>query len=678
MDKKEKDTLDQPKVEEEKDIAQETPVEEQPIVEEAPKEEAPKAEEEKPVEDAVPEDTNKDEPIVIDNTVAPPTQPIQDLPRTAKIKEPMSKQKKITILVASIVAFIAIFSIVFFPLFFCYIQGRIHVYNADDFQAQAGKRFVLEKDIVVEGDLNLAGAACSIDLNGHNLTVDGTLTLGKDETTLEVGTLKKGAYTAKGTLTVNALNVTGGDLNFASSVLSKTSVTVSANKVTFNGLSLVTEGSFIAKDIVFAGPLTVSSETTVIGFENCESVKFNAEVGASTTYFVNSNAELNAGATAKGFDLDENSTLQAYGTLTSVSGGKKVAMLQGHTCSKYEGIKTLAIYEAFKDEYSVINCDTVVYLETLPTPVDFYVKEDDSRFYAYCAKVNSYDGVKYKFYLDSQVCEDIDGQSILSTNYVDITKQLSEAGAATHKLEAYALGNYDFATLDTTAYVSGTTLYLDCITPATIEYTYTLKLATPKKAEAKKESDGNVYLYFADVEFADYYVATIDGTTKYILTNLSKETFEQKYSSVAAQYANNIIQYTKDGLIKAPITEQISTLGYHSIRLVASSFSKEIETSKETMASYKTTKPVTLTEADITAVCTEIEKGKYETVITISNCEEGKVFKLTINGEDIRLSNTKTYTYTSTTSLAGSTVTVVAEAYGYYEATAQTVTIVAA
>ena len=676
MKKEDKETLnEQPKVDEtevaaaaEEQPKVEEPVKEEPKAEEAeaPKEEEPKVEDKK---EETPVDP--DAPIVIDNTVEAPTQPIQDVPRYAKIKEPMTKKKKITILVIAIVAFIALFSIVFFPLFFCYIQGRIHIYNADDFVAQAGKRFVLEKDIVVNGDLNLAESGCSIDLNGHNLTVDGTLTLGNS---IEVGTLKKGEYTSKGLLTVNSLAVDGSNFNFASAVVSKSDIKLNAETVTFNSVSLVTEAAFTAKSITFNAPLSVSSETTVVAFQNCESVVFNAEIGASTVYCENTNIVLNNSCTAHAFELNDESTLQAYGKLDSVKGGKKVAMLKGHECTAYEGVNVLAIYNAFNDTYTATDCNTIVYLETLPAPVDFIVKEEGSSFIATCAEVEPEGVVQYQFIFDSQKLE------ITSEPETDITDLVKHAGAATHKLQVYTIGNYNFETLDTQALVSGTTLYLDSETPATLEYSYTLKLSTPTNVEVKIDGDDNVFLSYSPVDFADYYVLTVDNADKYILTSLTKEEFESAHASVASEYGNKIIQYNMPSLvnIKAPITEQVSSLGYHSLRLVAASFSKEIETSKQAMTSHKKNKKLVLNSTDIVAETVENSNGTYTNTITINNCEGAKLFKIIIKGEEIRLSTGRTYSFTSDKSYAGEIVTVQAEAFEFYEASdAQVATFIA-
>ena len=663
MSEEKKDEL-QPKVEEEVKVEDQPKVEEEPKVEEPVKDEQPKVEETKEEETPAPVENTEDTPIVIDNTAEPPVQPIQDLPRTAKLKEPMSKNKKIAIVVISVIAFIAIFSVVFFPLYFCYFQGRIHIYNGEDFveaasAASSSKRFVLEKDIVVTQDLNLAGSTSSIDLNGHNLTVEGTLYIGAPDATINVGTLKKGQYTEKGLVTVNGLVVSGKDTNFASAVISKGSVKVTANNVVFNTISAVDEAFFNVNAITFNGAISVSSEATSFVFKDCKSVVFGAEVNGNSVSFESSNIVLNKPAVGHNFILDDLSTLKAYGKLDSVTGGKKVAMLQGHSCASYTNVQLLAIYNPSEDTYTATNIGKLVYVETLPAPVDLMVSEEGGVFRAICAKVNSYAGVKYQFTLDDKKYD------ATENNFVDITADLKSAGAATHTVKAAVIGNFDYDTLNAENLVSGQTLYLDCETPTSIEYSYTLKLSTPTNVDMVVY-DGNVYLSFAAVDFADYYVVTIDGTTKYVLTIDSPEKFIAEHASVANEYGNKVIQaQALYGQYGAALTEQLSALGYHSLRLVACSFSKEIETSKETMTSYKTEKQINLIEENITATATRNSDGTYTNTITIANCEDGKIFKIVIGGKEVRISNT-TYTFTSETSLVGTDVEVTAEAYGYY------------
>ena len=638
-----------------------------PKTEEVPevKEQETKNEEVKDeVKDEIPQEEKKDEPIVIDNAAEAPVQPIQELPRTAKLKEPMSKKKKITIIAIAVVAFIALFSVVFFPVYFCYIQGRIHIYDASDFVPEDGKRFVLEKDIVVETDLDLSASTCSIDLNGHNLTVKGTLTLGTNNATINVGTLKKGEYTATGLLTAGTLKVDApaSTININSALIVNDTIDMVAKEITLNNLSANVAATLSANSLTVKGPFTATNDATTLTIKDCLSASFNDAVDVKNVTVTNSNITLSNQGSLKNVNLDETSTLVANGSIESVTGGLKVAMLKGHTCPSYTNVNVLAIYNAFEKTYSATNCAKIVYLETLPTPVDFVVSEEGGEFNAICAKVDKFDGVTYKFLSDSEVLPTVDAH----LNFVNITKYLKENGAATHKLEAYALGNFDFTTLETQVLLDGQTLYLDCEVPATLDYTYTLKLSTPKNVQMKND-DGKIYITLDEVEFADYYVVTVDGSTKVLVAKDTKEAFEQAYPSIAAQYGQNYVQYQSlFGTIGADMTSYVEQLGYHALRIVASSTVKEIETSKEAMTSYKTEKKIQLQKDGISATSTLNNDGTYTNTITISNAENGKVFALTINGKTVRISNTNTYTFTTETSMAGEEVTVVAEAYGYY------------
>jgi len=92
------------------------------------------------------------------------------------------------------------------------------------------------------------------------------------------------------------------------------------------------------------------------------------------------------------------------------------------------------------------------------------------------------------------------------------------------------------------------------------------------------------------------------------------------------------------------------------------------------MTSYKTTKQIVLVDSNVTATSKQNNDGTYTNTVSIANCEDGKVFVITIDGKDIRISNSKTYTFITDSSMVGEKVTVKAEAYGYYtESASQTV-----
>ena len=405
-----------------------------PKTEEVPevKEQETKNEEVKDeVKDEIPQEEKKDEPIVIDNAAEAPVQPIQELPRTAKLKEPMSKKKKITIIAIAVVAFIALFSIVFFPVYFCYIQGRIHIYDASDFVPEDGKRFVLEKDIVVETDLDLSASTCSIDLNGHNLTVKGTLTLGTNNATINVGTLKKGEYTATGLLTAGTLKVDApaSTININSALIVNDTIDMVAKEITLNNLSANITATLSANSLTVKGPFTATNDATTLTIKDCLSASFNDAVDVKNVTVTNSNITLANQGSLKNVNLDETSTLVANGSIESVNGGLKVAMLKGHTCPVYKNVNILAIYNAYDKSYQATDCGTIIYLETLPTPVDFVVSEEGGVFSAICAKVDNYDGVTYKFLSDSEELPHEEGYSPYS-NSITITQYLKSNGAS--------------------------------------------------------------------------------------------------------------------------------------------------------------------------------------------------------------------------------------------------------
>ena len=634
---------------------------------------------EEPVVDKVAEDVaapaqeepapNTDAPTIIDNTVDAPIQPIQDLPRTAKLKEPMSKKKKISIIVISIVAFIALFSVIFFPVYFCYVVGRIHVYDASDFVPEEGKRFVLEKDIVYEGDLNLLGSSCSIDLNGHDLKVTGTLSIGKNDALIQVGTLKKDTYTSKGNLSCGILDINSelSDVNIATT-FDANELKVNAKSVTLTNATVREKATITAQSVKLNGTITTDAATT-FNITNSANVELYAALSPENITVASSNIKMFADAKVNNIALDATSTLVSYGEVLSVKGGDKVAMLKGYSCPSFEDVNILALYNAFEKQFTAKNITKTVYLETLPAPVDFYVSDENGSFTAICTPVDAYAGIKYKFIIN-------DEEPIISDiNRYDLTAYLRSKGAASHKLQVYVLGNYSFDNLAELA-EDGKTLYLDSENANVISYTYTLKLTTPKNLSTYDE-ELQACLSFDSVEFADYYLATIDKDTKVAIVE-NKASFEANHPGIASQ----VVQYEaiSANRYKAILTEQLEGLGYHSIRLVACSFVNEIETSKEAMASYKTTKQINLIADDVTATSV-LTDGSYTNTITI-NCAEAKMIILDIDGEQIRITaqdGVATYTFASDTTYVDTTFTVKAEAYGFYKASdAKVITFTAA
>ena len=605
--------------------------EKETVEEEKKEEETPAAtEEEKPNSFEV----NSSGEIVIDNTQDVATTPAPVLDRTVKVKEPMDKKKKIMIISIAVAAIIVIFSAIFFPCYF-YYKDKIMVASAEDFVAEEGKYFFLKKDIEVD-NLDLSNSNCSIDLNGHTLTVKKTLTLSTSgNTTIEIGTRKKGEYTNKGTLVVDNLVVTAANasFNFAIPVTIANSASITTKNLTLNGMSVVSTATITSENVKLNGKITVADENTTVTFNNCAKVTIADSIEASNVDFTGTNnIQVNKKANLNNIKLSKETTAQIYGTVESINGGKKVAMLAENICSNYEDVKLLAIYKPDTTEDLYIkNCEKFIRLDKLSAPKDLIVNETNGTFILTTAKID--EAKEYKILINGEFFNNT------TDGTYDLTSYLASHGASTYKIQVFALGDYNFDTLEE---ITDGTAYMDASEPVSYSYEYTLKLTTPSNVEPIKDSaTGNVKLYFDKVNYADYFVVKVDNQT--------------------VTFKTSELEEAADGRWIADISTQVSELGYHSIKIAAYSNSAQIIHSKDALTSYKTTKRIELTDTKATATYT-VENGKYVTTITVDEVEGSSIFEITV-GDNVY--NTTLNTLTITTD-AIPTIKIKALANGFY------------
>ncbi len=604
--------------------------EKETVEEEKKEEETPAAtEEEKPNSFEV----NSSGEIVIDNTQDVASTPAPVLDRTVKVKEPMDKKKKIMIISIAVAAIIVIFSAIFFPCYF-YYKDKIMVASAEDFVAEEGKYFFLKKDIEVD-NLDLSNSNCSIDLNGHTLTVKKTLTLSTSgNNTIEIGTRKKGEYTNKGTLVVDNLVVTAANasFNFAVPVTIANSASITTKNLTLNGMSVVSTATITSENVKLNGKITVADENTTVTFNNCAKVTIADSIEASNVDFTGTNnIQVNKKANLNNIKLSEETTAQIYGTVKSINGGKKVAMLAENICSNYEDVKLLAIYKPDTTEDLYIkNCEKFIRLDKLSAPKDLIVNETNGTFILTTAKID--EAKEYKILINGEFFNNT------TDGTYDLTSYLASHGASTYKIQVFALGDYNFDTLEE---ITDGTAYMDASEPVSYSYEYTLKLTTPSNVQPVAEGD-KVNLYFDKVNYADYFVVKVDNQTV---------TFKIADLTEAA-----------DGRWVADISTQVSELGYHSIKIAAYSNSAQIIHSKDALASYKTTKTIAQSISSIANAAYTVENGKVITTITIDEIEGSSIFEITVG--DV-VYNTTLHTLTVTTDSVP-TITIKALANGFY------------
>lgn len=570
-----------------------------------------------------------------DGVAVAPVQPISDN-KPPKAKKPLTaKQKKnIIIAVLCIVAIIGVGLGVGLPVYF-HFKDKIMVAEAADFNKDItkGTYFVLSKDVVIDGDLDMSARGnYSIDLQGHTLTVRGTLTYSTDSAKdIKIGNTKKKAYVEGGVIDADKIVIS--TLNANVEILSNTQTgraEIVAKRVTISSMTAADGISVGAQNISLTGAISTGNASQII----LSSTAVDANAQASATGKIGGklaleNVDLIATASSSitSIVLDDQSTAQISGTIEAgIEGGKKVAMLGGHSCSEYKNVATLAIYRAGAGDYTIKGCDKVVYIDKLATPVDLIIEERaGGKIFAVSAKVVG--ATNYVFNVDGT-------EHVASGNQLDISALMSNGGAGKHIITVYAKGNYDFATLET----ADATVYVDSDSTK-IEYAYKITLATPENLQVAEDSNG-IYLAFSKVDFADYY--TVDVAGQQLRFEADKDAATQKFY----------------------LTEVLKEVGNYSVRVTAHSNVAEILSSKQAMTSYTKTQQL--------GVATELTARENGAQINVcwSAVEGADSYIIFANdgGRLVELGRTSMTSFSFDKTLLGSAteVSVVAQGNGYY------------
>ena len=158
--------------------------------------------------------------------------------RSGKVKEPMPRKKKVIIGVVAALLIVAVLAAVIVPVTIFFVNNQV-VSSAEDllaldWNALGGKKVYLQKDITVEGDLEIPAAA-TIDLNKHTLTVNGALKISAAGD-VAIGTVTRDGFNEKGALKVTALQADMAEGTFA--VYADTTIgegSISAAKAVLDG-----------------------------------------------------------------------------------------------------------------------------------------------------------------------------------------------------------------------------------------------------------------------------------------------------------------------------------------------------------------------------------------------------------------------------------------------------------
>lgn len=609
-------------------------------------------------------DESDTEPIVYDESEAETS--VAEAPKlTPKHKEGMGKKKKIAI---ACVAFLLIAAIVLgisLPIYFAN-RGKIFVSSAEDFlNYDGGTYFVLDTDLTVDGDVTV-GRGYNLDLNGHTLTVNGTLTFeNTGEGDMYVGTLDGDSWTAQGSVTATAIVVASpvGTFRFcAPTVADSISTSSAATAIRFDS-TVVSNGpiDIEAHTVVVNGSISFGEgEAAKATFTNVSSLTINAAITSAVAddpaevYLSASTAYVNASGKLDALYLSHDSKAAVFGTVSSlvssygdpVEGSSNLlALLDTYSCPAVVDVDTVVLERKEGSSVSVTFTDDngrIVYIERLSAPLDINVNPGNNVLVATAAEVSG--AVGYEF--------SVDGGEWLSAggaNEYDVTELLrSQTGA--HLISARAVGNYSYdEPFDISAADEGGILYITGES-VSCEYVYQITLSTPTGLNMS----GNT-LTFSNVSFADYYTVTVNGVD----TSRHDAGDGETVSVDLSQYLN---------------------VGSNSIRVTAHSDNPDILSSDEAMTSV-----VVRGQLSAPSVTATYDPNTGLTTVTITEQDGAATYKVEYLLTDTQGSSRRIVTYTSALTFnisglgVGSQITVTAEANGVYgQSSPTTVTVIEA
>lgn len=424
--------------------------------------------------------------------------------KRGRVKEPMPRKKKIIIGVIAGVLAVAVLVAVVVPVSI-FFTNNLTVSSAEDLLAVdwnnlGGKNVYLQKDVTVDGDLEIPSAAV-INLNKHSLTVNGTLKITGD---VSIGTVSGDSFSGKGGVSVNSLQVnsSGGLQLYADTIVGEGTVAAGVFRtdcaLTLNGvLAINAESAYI--------------EGAVTGGENARLVftggVANVTGGVQTAMAAENGAYVSVENSAADIALDGQSYLVLSGSASSVTGGKGVLALKNFSCSVFTGMERLGVYvqscaggERFED------IDDIFFIEKLDAPAAAQVDIRGDRIVLTISDVeHSADAdFSYRVTVNDTVFESVGGTEL------DITEAVTTAGVydilitAQGNFKTGENGRYDIDSFTKDVY------YIDS-NPCGIRYEHTFTLSTPDNLHIDTV-DGGITLHFDAVPFADGYNVYINNS----------------------------------------------------------------------------------------------------------------------------------------------------------------------
>ena len=427
--------------------------------------------------------------------------------RSGKVKEPMPRKKKVIIGVVAALLIVAVLAAVIVPVTIFFVNNQV-VSSAEDllaldWNALGGKKVYLQKDITVEGDLEIPAAA-TIDLNKHTLTVNGALKISAAGD-VAIGTVTRDGFNEKGALKVTALQADMAEGTFA--VYADTTIgegSISAAKAVLDGSVHLGGELLITADKAEVPGVVDGGEGAAISFTG-------GDVLVRGDVLVPANLSEGAYAEIKGETADVTADGQSYvvlsGKAKSVVGGKGVLALKNFECGYFIGAEKLGVFvascsgnERFED------VGDIFYIEQLETPPAAQVDMRGDNVILTVTEVEHAEEADFSYTItvNGTLFENVTG------NRADITSAVTGAGiydiliVAQGNFEKNEEGKYDFDSFTKDVY------YIDSL-PCGLKYEHTFTLETPDNLSVT-ESEGGITVKFDAVPFADYYYVFVgDG-----------------------------------------------------------------------------------------------------------------------------------------------------------------------
>lgn len=549
--------------------------------------------------------------------------------KVKKEKTPLTKEQKkkriIAISVTAVLLTIIIVLSIVLPIVILN-KDKIFVSKKEDFdKVNKGKYFVLEKDLVIDGDLSLA-KAYTIDMNGHNLTVNGTMTIAEtvdNKETLSIGTKKGKTFNNNGILTAKTFKVTYNGKFDMHSMLVTDNLEVEANNADFYNAVQVRDNLTISNSIIGFKDGIAFGESGVATVNNST---INLTGAAKADYSLEtSKLYLNENAIAKSVTLDSFSEAHIKGAVEgNINGGAKVVLSKTASAEVLSGMAVLWLHDNAK--YASINGDVRVeaIIELVAPPTLSVVMTDNGRIIVNVKTVSN--AGQYECVVNGEVLPLATVNDASTTPLVtfDIT-EYAEKHIGEIKIAVRALG------------AEGTDPELIIPSDQTIiNYQHNITLETPRNAKVNIV-DEKYILSFNPVNFANKYRIEING-------RLATETTETNIDITA--HLNKVGNYSI--FIQAVNTDNVSILN-----------------SEKALTGIEVREKLEIKESEAALVANE--DGTVELQLTASNAKDMKIRYTNSDGEVITIRLAYTEKLNLGKLMSGTTVEIRLIGYGYYD-----------